>query len=193
MKRNQSSSSMGQYKTVRSEKLYDSFKESKKTDKPHADKTFLKRLIHVRRIARTTGGGKKRSIWAMVVVGNGNGSAGYGEGRALDSANAVQKATKDAQKNMITIERFDNRTIFTDIDYKFGKVDLKLKTAPAGYGIVANNHIHEVCRCFGIRDISVKIRGSTNPMNVVKGTFEALQTQRSPQEIARVRGKSVVD
>ena len=66
-------------------------------------------------------------------------------------------------------------------------------TAPPGYGIVANEKIHEVCRCFGISDVGVKILGSKNPMNVVKAAFEALTTTKSPQEIARMRGQKFVD
>jgi ribosomal protein S5 len=131
-------------------------------------KNLIKRLIHVRKLSRATSGGKKRSVWALIIVGDENGTAGYGEGRANDPANAIAKATTNAIKDMSLVERLDNRTVFTDFDHTFQSVKLEIRTAAAGYGVVANNHIHEVCRCIGIRDVAVKIRGSTNPMNVVK-------------------------
>lgn len=106
--------------------------KSNTSSSPLQPKELMKRLIHIRRISRATGGGKKRSIWALVIVGNGNGSAGYGEGRALDATNAVNKATRDAMKNMIYIDRLDNRTIFSDIKHKFQSVELSMHTQPAG-------------------------------------------------------------
>ncbi|KAJ3105285.1 kinesin motor protein cin8 [Phlyctochytrium bullatum] len=154
---------------------------------------LTKRVLHIRRVARTTSGGKIRSISALVVVGNGNGLGGYGEGRASDITNAVTKAEKAAIKNMVAIDRFQQRTIFSDITHKFHCVDLTLRSAPPGYGIVANRNIHEICRCLGIRDLSAKVRGSRNPMNVIKGTFEALQRQKTPEQLARLRGRKVQD
>lgn len=80
-----------------------------------AEKPLLKRLLHVRRISRTTSGGKKRSVWALMIVGDADGSAGFGTGRAIDPQNAVLKATQDAINNMEYIKRYDNRTVFSGI------------------------------------------------------------------------------
>ncbi|TPX69045.1 hypothetical protein SpCBS45565_g02643 [Spizellomyces sp. 'palustris'] len=154
---------------------------------------LMKRVLHIRRVARVNSGGKVRSVSALVVVGNGNGAAGYGEGRATDAAAAVQKATKNAEKNMTYFHRFNNRTIFSNIDFNWHKVQLQLRSAPPGYGVVASNHIHEICRCIGISDLGAKIWGSRNPMNVIKATFAALKQQQRPEDIARARGKRVVD
>ncbi|KAJ3088321.1 28S ribosomal protein S5, mitochondrial [Quaeritorhiza haematococci] len=157
------------------------------------ERDYIKRLLLVRRVARATGGGKKRHISALVVVGDGNGRAGFGQGRAVDGASAVQKATTNAIKNMVSVQRFDNRTIFSDVDIEFHGVKLQMWAAPAGYGIVANDNIHEICRCFGIADIAAKVRGSRNPLNVVQATFKALTEQLSPAEIARMRGKHIAE
>ncbi|KAJ3156597.1 28S ribosomal protein S5, mitochondrial [Geranomyces variabilis] len=154
---------------------------------------LMKRVLHIRRVARVNSGGKVRSITALVVVGNGNGAAGWGEGRATEVAAAVQKATRNAEKSMTSFYRFNKRTIFSNIDYNWHKVQLHLRSAPPGYGVVANNHIHEICRCIGISDLGAKVYGSRNPMNVIKATFEALLTQKRPEDIARARGKKVTD
>ncbi|KAI8615952.1 ribosomal protein S5, C-terminal domain-containing protein, partial [Chytriomyces sp. MP71] len=152
-----------------------------------------KRILLVRKVARVTKGGKIRTTSAVVVVGNGNGVAGYGEGRAADTNGAITKATALAIKNMIPFPRFQHRTVFGDIVHQYQSVRLDIKTAPPGFGIVANNNIHEICQCIGIRDLAAKVRGSLNPLNVVKATFEALQLQRTPTEIAQARGRKVVD
>ncbi|KAJ3194053.1 hypothetical protein HK101_003611 [Irineochytrium annulatum] len=151
------------------------------------------RVLHIRRIARVNAGGKIRSVSAIVCVGNGNGMGGYGMGNGMDQQVATQKAFRHAIKNMMPIERFEHRTILSDLKYKYHCVDLTLRAAPPGHGIVASPHIHEICRCVGISDLTSKIRGSRNPMNVVKAFFEALRKQRTPVEIARSRGRKIVD
>ncbi|KAJ3416522.1 28S ribosomal protein S5, mitochondrial [Chytridiales sp. JEL 0842] len=160
---------------------------------PSNPPNLQRRVLHVRRVARVTSGGKVRSVSAIVVVGNGNGVGGYGEGRAMDVQGAVMKAVRQAEKNMLPIERFEHRTIFGNIDYYFHKVNLKLRAAPPGNGIIANNNIHEICRVLGISDLTAKVHGSRNPLNVIKATFEALQKQQTPVEIARSRGRKLVD
>ncbi|KAJ1548015.1 28S ribosomal protein S5, mitochondrial [Cladochytrium tenue] len=152
-----------------------------------------KRVLHVRTVSRTTSGGKIRTSSALVVVGNGNGLAGYGEGRGKDNAAAILKATRVATKNMVPVARFEHRTVFGDIALKHHSVNLEMRAAPPGYGVVANNNIHEVCRCAGITDLSANVRGSVNPINVVKATFEAFRRQRNPADIARARGKRLAD
>lgn len=93
---------------------------------------LLKRILHIRRVARVNSGGKVRSISALVVVGNGNGAAGYGEGRATDVSTAVQKATRIAERNMTYFDRFNHRTIFGDVDFYWHRVRLQLRSAPPG-------------------------------------------------------------
>ncbi|KAJ3272266.1 28S ribosomal protein S5, mitochondrial [Terramyces sp. JEL0728] len=154
---------------------------------------LLRRVLHIRKVSRTNSGGKVRSVSATVVIGDQQGSAGYGMGSSIDYAGAVEKATLQAKKNMQHFDLLENRTIFNDVDYKFHKVSLALKTAKPGYGVVANNYVHEICRCIGISDLYGKVMGSRNPMNIIKATFEALNKQKKPEDIARMRGKKVVD
>jgi ribosomal protein S5 len=131
---------------------------------------LMKRVLHVRRTTRLSRSGKVRSLYALVLVGNGKGAAGYGEGKASDMGGAIDKATRRAIRNLTPIDRYDGRTIYNDIEHTFVHTHLTLRPAPPGYGISANDNIHEICRAAGIQDLSAKVRGSTNPMNVVKGT-----------------------
>ena len=94
--------------------------------------SISRRLLLIRRVAHVNSGGKLRSISALVILGNGNGAGGYGIGRAPDVASAIQKATKIAEKNMVYIDRFDRRTIYSDMDHKFLNVRLRMRTAPPG-------------------------------------------------------------
>ncbi|KAJ2996323.1 28S ribosomal protein S5, mitochondrial, partial [Globomyces sp. JEL0801] len=142
---------------------------------------LLQRVLHIRKVSRTNSGGKVRSTSACVVVGDQNGSAGFGIGRGSDSSIAIQKATLKAKKNLTKFLRLDNRTIYSDINFKFHAVNVEMRTTKP------------VCRCVGISDISVKIRGSNNPMNVIQATFAALASQKTPQDIAKMRGKKVHD
>jgi small subunit ribosomal protein S5 len=92
-------------------------------------KNLIKRLIHVRKLSRATSGGKKRSVWALIIVGDENGTAGYGEGRANDPANAIAKATDNAIKDMGFVQRLDGRTVFTDFDHVYS-INLNLLDVP---------------------------------------------------------------
>ncbi|CAG8491824.1 3817_t:CDS:2 [Paraglomus brasilianum] len=90
-------------------------------------------------------------------------------------------------------ERYDDRTVYHDIEYKFGGTRLRLFARPPGFGIRTNHYIHEVCSCLGYSDIAGKVLGSRNPMNVIKATFEAFLSQRLPRDIATQRGKRLMD
>ncbi|KAI8904323.1 ribosomal protein S5, C-terminal domain-containing protein [Gorgonomyces haynaldii] len=129
----------------------------------------------------------------MVVVGDQHGNAGVGMGRGPDTPSAIRKATEIAQKKMVFVPRLDNRTIYSDVNMKFHNVNIELRSAKPGHGLVANNYIHEICRCAGIADLTAKVRGSLNPMNVVNATFAALLNQQNPQKIAQQRGKKLID
>ncbi|TPX42621.1 hypothetical protein SeMB42_g05055 [Synchytrium endobioticum] len=152
-----------------------------------------RRVLHIRKIARTTSGGKARQTWVMVVVGNNNGIAGLGTGRALDSGAAIQKAERNAKKNLVSFDRYDGRTVFSNQEHKYQATHLRIWPLPPGSGVIASPHIHEICRCVGIHDIAVKTRGSRNPMNVCKAMFDALAHQKTPEHIAKMRGKKVSD
>ncbi|RKP06354.1 ribosomal protein S5 domain 2-type protein [Thamnocephalis sphaerospora] len=137
--------------------------------------------------------GKVPSMSALVVVGNGDGAAGYGEGKSEDVTGAIRKATNRAIKAMTYIDRYDSRTVHHDIEHKFKSTHIELRARPPGFGNRSNPYIHEICHCIGIADLSGKVRGSRNPINVVKGTFEALLRQKSAEAIAKGRGRKLVD
>ncbi|KAI8983457.1 ribosomal protein S5, C-terminal domain-containing protein [Pilobolus umbonatus] len=154
---------------------------------------LMKKALVIKRVVTMNGKGKQPSMYALVVVGNGNGLAGYGEGKDEEVSRAVRKATNRAIKNLRYFDRYDNRTVSMDIKHKFHASTIELRSRPPGFGIRTNHYIHEICRCIGIQDISAKVRGSTTPMNVIKATFEALTNQKLPTDIAKMRGKILAD
>ncbi|KAJ1949985.1 28S ribosomal protein S5, mitochondrial, partial [Linderina pennispora] len=156
-------------------------------------KQLTKKTLVVKRTVQMTRKGKIPSMYALVVVGNGKGAAGYGEGKNAEVSKAVLKATRQAIKNMQQFPRYDDRTIYHDIEHKFKATKLQLWARRPGFGCRVAPMIHEVCECIGIQDIAGKIHGSRNPMNVIKATFEALQTQRLPSDLAKARGLRLLD
>ncbi|ORX51329.1 hypothetical protein DM01DRAFT_1307791, partial [Hesseltinella vesiculosa] len=154
---------------------------------------LMKKALVIKRVVNMNGKGKQPSMYALVVVGNGKGLAGYGEGKDEEVSRAVRKATNRAIKNLRYFDRYDNRTLAADITHKFHATKLYLRSRPPGFGCRANHYIHEICRCIGISDLSGKVMGSRTPMNVIKATFEALSHQRLPEDIAKMRGKKLVD
>ncbi|KAI8337632.1 ribosomal protein S5, C-terminal domain-containing protein [Chlamydoabsidia padenii] len=155
--------------------------------------SLIKKALVIKRVVNMNGKGKQPSMYALVVVGNGNGLAGYGEGKDEEASRAVRKATNRAIKNLRYFDRYDNRTVSMDITHKFHATKLYLRSRPPGFGCRANHYVHEICRCIGIQDLSGKVRGSRTPMNVIKATFEALSNQTLPDDIAKMRGKKLAD
>lgn len=160
---------------------------------PGEQSSLMKKALVIKRVVNMNGKGKQPSMYALVVVGNGNGLAGYGEGKDEEASRAVRKATNRAIKNMRYFDRYDDRTLAMDLTHKFHATTLELRSRPPGFGIRTNHYVHEICRCIGLQDISAKIRGSTTPMNVIKATFEALSSQKQPEDIAKMRGKKLAD
>ncbi|KAJ2783231.1 28S ribosomal protein S5, mitochondrial [Coemansia javaensis] len=152
-----------------------------------------KKTLVVKRTVQMTRKGKMQSMYALVVVGDGRGSAGFGEGKSQETAKAVLIATRQAIKSMQHFPRYDSRTIYHDIEHKFKATKLLLWARRPGFGCRVSPIIHEICECIGIQDLAGKIHGSRNPMNVIKAVFEALQTQRVPTDLARARGLRLVD
>ena len=156
-------------------------------------KSLIQRPLVVRRVVNQTRKGKQASMYSLAIVGNGNGMIGYGEGKHAELAVATRKAITQAVKNMEFVERYQGRTIYGNLSYKFHAVQLRLRARPAGFGLRTNHYIHEICRCAGITDLSAKVWGSRTGMNVIKATFEALKSQKLPSVIAKERGRRVVD
>ncbi|KAJ3341768.1 28S ribosomal protein S5, mitochondrial [Gonapodya sp. JEL0774] len=129
----------------------------------------------------------------MVVVGNQSGAAGIGEGKSPDLNSAVQKALRRAIANLQPIERYENRTLWHDVENQYGASKVRLWTRAPGHGLVANRNIHTLLTASGIRDCTAKVVGSTNPMNVVKAAYEALKKQTRAEDVAKRRGRKIVD
>jgi len=144
------------------------------------DKLFQFPLI-TRRITKQTGKGKIHRIYHLIVVGNGDGLVGYGEGKDLDdNTKAVDKAVVQAIRNMDYVERFEKRTIFGEMHTKMGSTQIILRPRPVGFGLQCNPKIHQVLKAAGIKDISAKVWGSRNPINVIKALFRILHSGNAP-------------
>jgi small subunit ribosomal protein S5 len=145
------------------------------------------RLVSIQRVTKVTKGGRTFSFSAIVVVGNENGIVGYGLGKANEVTTAISKGIEDAKKNLIKVPIFKN-TIPHEQLAKFGGALVFLKPASSGTGVKAGGAMRAVLESVGIRDVLAKSKGSSNPHNLVKATFEALTQMRDAFTVAQQRG-----
>ena len=148
-------------------------------------------LVEIKRVTKTVKGGRNMRFTALVVVGDKNGHVGAGLGKAVEIPEAIRKGKEDAMKNMITVRLDENKSIPHDATGKHTGASVLLKKSPEGTGIIAGGPARSVCEIAGIENIRTKSLGSNNKQNVVLATMEALKTLRSPEEVAKLRGKSV--
>lgn len=134
----------------------------------------------MRRVTQQTGKGKIHSMYSLVVVGDGNGLVGYGEGKDEEAAVAREKALAKALRSVDYVERFEKRTFWTETEGKFGGTKIILRPRPVGFGLRCNPNIHQVLKAAGIKDASAKVWGSRNPLMVIKGLFRMLQAGHAP-------------
>ena len=151
---------------------------------------FIEKVVYLNRVSKTVKGGRVMKFSALVVVGDGKGTVGYGLGKAAEVSEAIIKGIADAKKNMVKISLADG-TIPHDVVGIYGAGTVMLKPAPEGTGVIAGGAVRAVMEAVGIRNICAKCLRSNNPQNVVKATMEGLKTLRSPAQIAEIRGKSV--
>ena len=151
---------------------------------------LIEKVVYLNRVSKTVKGGRVMKFSALVVVGDGKGTVGYGLGKAAEVSEAIIKGIADAKKNMVKIALADG-TIPHDVIGVFGAGTVMLKPAPEGTGVIAGGAVRAVMEAVGIRNICAKCLRSNNPQNVVKATMEGLKTLRSPAQIAEIRGKSV--
>jgi small subunit ribosomal protein S5 len=133
-----------------------------------------------RRITQQTGKGKIHRQYSLVVVGNGNGLVGYGEGKDEELPRATDKAYAEAVRNMDYVGRFESRTVWTETQTKLGATRVILRPRPLGFGLRCNPNVHQILKAAGIKDCSAKVWGSRNPLNVIKATFRMLQSGNAP-------------
>ena len=151
---------------------------------------FIEKVVYLNRVSKTVKGGRVMKFSALVVVGDGKGTVGYGLGKAAEVSEAILKGIADAKKNMVKISLAGN-TIPHEIIGKFGAGEVLLKPAPEGTGIIAGGAVRAVMEAVGVSNIRSKCLRSNNPQNVVKATMQGLQTLRNPEEVARIRSKTV--
>jgi small subunit ribosomal protein S5 len=149
------------------------------------------KVVSIKRVTKVVKGGRNMRFSALVVVGDGNGHVGAGLGKAAEIPEAIRKGKEDAMKKLIAVKMDDNKSITHDIMGKHTGASVLLKKAPEGTGIIAGGPARIVCELAGIENIRTKSLGSNNKQNVVLATINALGQLKSPEEVARLRNKSV--
>ena len=149
------------------------------------------KVVTIKRVTKVVKGGRNFRFTALVVVGDGNGHVGAGLGKATEIPEAIRKGKEDAMKRMVSVALDDNKSITHDFIGKYGSASVLLKRAPEGTGIIAGGPARIVCELAGITNIRTKSLGSNNKQNVVLATIEGLRNLKSPEDVARNRGKSV--
>ena len=151
---------------------------------------YIEKLVYLNRVSKTVKGGRVMKFSALMVVGDGKGKVGYGLGKAAEVPEAIRKGLESAKKNMITVT-MSGSTIPHETVGEAGAGRVLMKPAAPGTGIIAGGAVRAVVEAAGIRDIRSKCLRSTNPTTVVAATFQGLKNMRGPEDVARIRGKSV--
>ena len=157
---------------------------------------LLEKVVSIKRVTKVVKGGRNFRFTALVVVGlvvvgDGNGHVGAGLGKAAEIPEAIRKGKEDAMKKMITVALDENSSVIHDVIGKFGSASVLLKNAPDGTGVIAGGPARAVIEMAGIKNIRTKSLGSNNKQNVVLATIEGLKGTKAPEDVARLRGKSI--
>ncbi len=152
---------------------------------------LTEKVVTIKRVTKVVKGGRNMRFSALVVVGDGNGHVGAGLGKAAEIPEAIRKGKEDAIKNMVEVSLDENKSVNYDNFGKFGSATVLLKRAPEGTGIIAGGPARVACELAGIKNIRTKSLGSNNKQNVVMATIQGLANVKSPEEVAKNRGKSV--
>ena len=149
------------------------------------------KVVSIKRVTKVVKGGRNMRFTALVVVGDKNGHVGAGLGKATEIPEAIRKGKEDAAKNLISVALDENDSVTHDYIGKFGGASVLLKKAPEGTGVIAGGPARAVIEMAGIKNIRTKSLGSNNKQNVVLATIEGLRQIKTPEEVAKLRGKSV--
>lgn len=152
---------------------------------------LTEKVVSIKRVTKVVKGGRNFRFAALVVVGDGNGHVGAGLGKATEIPEAIRKGKEDAMKKLVSVPVDENGSIPHELIGKFGSASVLLKRAPEGTGIIAGGPARSVLELAGIKNIRTKCLGSNNKQNVVLATIQGLSELKTPEEVARLRGKSV--
>jgi small subunit ribosomal protein S5 len=154
---------------------------------------LVEKLVGINRVAKVVKGGRRFGFAALVVVGDAKGRVGVGSGKAREVPEAIRKATDQAKRTMIRVPLREGRTLHHDVHGHFGAGRVVLGAAPTGTGISAGGPMRAIFAALGVQDVVTKSIGTSNPHNMIKATFVALQQLNSPRMVATRRGKKVGD
>ena len=152
---------------------------------------LVDKLVTINRVAKVVKGGRRFGFAALVVVGDQKGRVGHGIGKAREVPEAIRKATETAKRGLVRIPLREGRTLHHDVTGRFSAGRVILRAAPPGTGIIAGGPMRAVFETLGVQDVVTKSIGSSNPYNMVKATFRALESMMSPRSVAARRGKKV--
>ena len=149
------------------------------------------KVVTINRVTKVVKGGRTFRFAALVVVGDENGYVGVGLGKAAEIPDAIRKGKEDAKKNVIFVPRNDNDSLYHEMLGKFGAASVLLMPAQEGTGVIAGGPVRAVLELAGIRNVRTKSIGSNNKRNVVNATMEGLKSMKTPEQVAKLRGKSI--
>ena len=149
---------------------------------------LIEKVVYLNRVSKTVKGGRVMKFSALVVVGDGMGTVGYGLGKAAEVSEAILKGITDAKKNMVKVSLAPHGTIPHEVTGIFGAGKVLMRPAPEGTGVIAGGAVRAVMEAVGIKNITARCLRSNNPQNVVKAAMAGLTSLRSPEQVAAIRG-----
>jgi small subunit ribosomal protein S5 len=165
--------------------------EGDRQPRDREESEFAEKLVSINRVAKVVKGGRRFGFAALVVVGDRKGRVGYGSGKAREVPEAIRKATEQARRGLVRVPLREGRTLHHDIADSFGAGKVIIRAAKAGTGIIAGGPMRAIFEALGVQDVVAKSVGSSNPHNMIKATFAALNLATSPRAVAARRGKKV--